>query len=256
MECKICGFKTDYYFKKNILGKYDVTYYRCKHCGLIQTEKPFWLKEAYSSAIIDSDTGILSRNIALSKITAIICLLLLNKNSKVLDYGGGYGILTRLLRDIGMDCYWTDKYAENIFAKGFEDKNISKYDMVTAFELFEHLENPVEELVNIFGKFQPQVLLFSTVLHKGTPSKNWWYFVPEGGQHITLYTKKSLEIIAERLGLKLSTNNNDIHILSKKKFSTIMMYIISVFFPFYSMFYSHIFKSKTTPDHKFLGKKI
>lgn len=169
----------------------------------------------------------------------------------MLDYGGGYGILTRLLRDIGVDCYWTDKYAENIFARGFEDKTKVKYDMVTAFELFEHLENPVEEIRGVIRKFRPKILLFSTMLHNKVFPKDWWYFAPEGGQHISLYTKRSLEILAGKFGMKLSTNGRGIHIFSKKYVPNFLMKIISIFWPIISIFLSIFYKSKTFSDHLF-----
>lgn len=248
MYCKVCLSKTTKVFQKRILNRYQVTYYKCFGCGLIQTEKPYWLKEAYSSAIIDSDTGIISRNTVLSKITAIVCLLFSGKNSRVLDYGGGYGILTRMLRDIGVDCYWTDKYAQNLFARGFESKSSAEFDVVTAFELFEHLENPIDEVGKILKKYKPKVLLFSTMLHNGNPPKDWWYFVPEGGQHITLYTKKSLDILAKKMKMKLSTNGRNIHIFSKKKISGFVMKLISVLWPLASVPFPLFFKSKTFDD--------
>lgn len=251
--CKVCSSKTNILFSIKVLNKYSVNYQKCQNCGLIQTEKPYWLKEAYSSAIIDSDTGVLSRNIILSKIASIMILLFSGNKSKVLDYAGGYGIMTRMLRDIGIDCYWKDKFAQNIFAKGFEDKNQSKYDVVTAFELFEHFENPNDEVKNIFNNYEPKMLLFSTTLHNGNPPKKWWYFAPQGGQHITLYTKKSLQILADRFGLKLSTNGRNIHIFSKKIVPEILMKLVSVSWPLLSKFTLLFYKSKIFDDHSHIA---
>jgi hypothetical protein len=247
-NCSVCRSNTKALFELKVLKKYIAGYYLCSNCGLIQTEKPYWLNEAYKSVIIDSDTGIISRNITLSKITAIIHILFLNKKSKVLDYAGGYGILTRMLRDIGVDCYWTDKYAKNIFARGFGDMGKVKYDMVTAFELFEHLENPVKEISDIVKKFKPKMLLFSTMLHNGNPSKDWWYFVPEGGQHVSFYTQKCLKILANKIGMKLSTNGRNIHIFSRRQIPGLFMKIISVFWPIISVAFPVFFKSKTFSD--------
>lgn len=248
--CVVCQIPTKELFKLKILNKYLVSYYRCPNCKLVQTEKPFWLREAYSSAIIDSDTGIISRNIILSKISATIYLLFCSKNSKILDYAGGHGILTRMLRDIGIDCYWTDKYAKNIFAREFEDRAKTKYSMVTAFEVFEHLEDPLEEIKNIIRKYNPRLLLFSTMLHNGNPPNDWWYFVPEGGQHIILYTKKSLKILGGKLGMKLSTNGRNIHIFSRKQIPDILMIFISVCWPIISILFPLFFKSKTFSDRQ------
>ncbi len=44
-------------FKANILGKYLVTYYYCEETGILQTEEPYWLEEAYRSAIADTEYG-------------------------------------------------------------------------------------------------------------------------------------------------------------------------------------------------------
>ena len=57
MQCKVCGKPTAPLFKKLVLRKYDVQYHQCPSCGFIQTEEPYWLEEAYSSAISDLDLG-------------------------------------------------------------------------------------------------------------------------------------------------------------------------------------------------------
>lgn len=249
MKCKICDSSIELYARKKILRKYLISFYRCQQCHLIFAERPYWIKEAYSLPIIYSDTGILSRNLVFSRIVPLVILSFANKNHKMLDYAGGYGILTRMLRDIGIDCYWMDKYAQNMFAKGFEAKPNEKYDLVTSFELFEHLENPVKEISEIVKKFKPTLLLFSTLLHNGHPPNHWWYFAPEGGQHITFYTQKSLKILADKIGMKFSTNGRNIHIFSKKYIPGLFMIIISVFWPLISIVFPLFFKSKTFSDH-------
>jgi hypothetical protein len=45
-------------FRHTVLRKYDVQYFQCGGCGFLQTETPYWLDEAYSSAIVTADTGI------------------------------------------------------------------------------------------------------------------------------------------------------------------------------------------------------
>ena len=68
----------------------------CEHCGFLQTEEPYWLDEAYSESINVSDTGYMQRNLMLSEKLTILLALFFDKNAKFLDYGGGYGIFTRL----------------------------------------------------------------------------------------------------------------------------------------------------------------
>ena len=149
-----------------------------------------------------------------------------NPAGKFIDYGGGYGVLVRLLRDRGLDFYRQDIYAENLFAKNFdqEDAGTEKFELLTAFEVFEHLENPaaaVDDMLKLSDN-----ILFSTELQpipNPTPD-TWWYILPEIGQHISLFSKKSLETLAEQKGLHLSTNGKNLHLLSRKKIALPLLY--------------------------------
>ena len=141
-KCKICSHESRRVHSGTILNKYNIDYFQCENCGFVQTENPYWLKESYDSAISISDTGIISRNLFFSKITMIIFSILLQRKGTFLDYGGGYGILTRLMRDYGFDFYWYDKHAVNSVARGFEgETHNKKYHGITSFENFEHFEN-------------------------------------------------------------------------------------------------------------------
>ena len=66
LNCKICGHKSHMIFEAEILRKYSVSYHKCQNCEFIQTDEPFWLGEAYSSAITSQDIGLISRNIIFS----------------------------------------------------------------------------------------------------------------------------------------------------------------------------------------------
>ena len=103
-----------------VLGKYDVEYQRCQDCELIQTETPYWLPEAYDQAIISTDVGLIWRNQRFAKITSRVLRHLFPKVERCIDYGGGYGMYTRMMRDLGHDFSHYDPHCENLFAKGME----------------------------------------------------------------------------------------------------------------------------------------
>ena len=61
--CLICNHEIKKIFNTDVLNKYKVDYFQCLNCNFIQTEKPYWLDEAYSDAITKLDIGIIYRNI-------------------------------------------------------------------------------------------------------------------------------------------------------------------------------------------------
>lgn len=201
MHCIICSNKTEKRFESRILGKYEGVYFQCPKCHFLQVSNPSWLEEAYTEAINLCDTGILARNNRLSELTALIIYYFFDPAGTFVDYAGGYGIFTRLMRDVGFDYYWCDKYSQNILAKGFEYKDYQKIELLTAFEVLEHLENPLQDLDQMTSISRN--LLFSTeLLPSPLPSPDqWWYYGVEHGQHISFYTENTLKYIAHHYGL-------------------------------------------------------
>lgn len=220
MNCKICNNKSKQIFVKKILGKYEAQYFQCVSCNFIQVKNPHWLNEAYVEAISSLDTGLVSRNLYLSSVTEALITKYFDYRKKFIDYGGGYGLFVRLMRDRGFDFYRQDKYCQNLFAIYFDVNDLiksdTKFELLTAFELFEHLEDPLAEVEKML-KFADSIL-FSTELQPKNiiEREDWWYFSPESGQHISFYTKESLEALAEKFNLNLYTDNNALHILTRK----------------------------------------
>ena len=54
-----------------------------------------------------------------------------------------YGIFVSMIRDKGFEFYWQDDFCENIFAERFVADMNSNYDTITAFEVVEHLPEPL-----------------------------------------------------------------------------------------------------------------
>lgn len=164
------------------------------------------MNDAYQDPIAITDTGLLARNIAISQALSSLLVELRLHRQTILDAAGGYGVLTRLMRDIGHQCFWSDPYAPNIFAKGFEvDKAIGSIGVVTIFEVLEHLPNPIKFLSALVDTHQPKLIIATTELYEGNePSPQWWYLAPETGQHISFYTRETLRFLASEVGLSYS----------------------------------------------------
>jgi hypothetical protein len=259
--CLICHSPATEIMNGDILGKYNIHYYFCKKCKCVFTEKPYWISEAYNSSIAATDTGIMLRNLEIGCNVFSIIKRYFNPNIKVVDYGGGYGILTRMLRDKGVDAYWSDKYSENLVAKGFEYDGTSKVDVMLAFEVFEHLENPMETIREIMSKSDCFIFSVATLpKFDFSTNQDWWYFTPETGQHIFFPSQETLKWIANEIGCRYYKILG-LHIFSRqKKFSIICRLDLIFCWTIYQIrkkfFRNRRFVSKVWEDNATIKNKL
>lgn len=231
MACPICANLMMPCFKATVLGKYAAQYEVCAGCGYLCAHEPHWLDEAYSRAIVTADTGLVARNIAIAnKLTGILYWILNERGAgRFMDAAGGYGMLTRLMRDIGFDFYWTDKYCENLLVPGFEYKeSLGPCRAITAMEVLEHLTDPgafVEEKMALSGA---EALIFTTELYQGEPPHPdaWWYYTFATGQHIGFFQRRTLEMLGAKMGLHFASANG-IHLFSKNEVNERLLGVVT-----------------------------
>lgn len=201
MPCPICSGATEEFARGRVLGDEDVEYRRCCTCGHLFAASPGWLERSYAEAITKLDVGLLDRSIMIANILGALLRALGRPEGPFLDWAGGYGTLTRLMRDRGYDFRQYEPNADNIFAAGFDTPiEGSTFSVVTAIEVLEHLEDPVGTLTPVASTSR---LLFATTQVLPDPAPlpgEWWYYTPETGQHISFYTRRSLKELAIRLG--------------------------------------------------------
>jgi Methyltransferase domain len=218
MICAICHSGMEKIFQATLLSKFRVAYSRCGTCGFLCTERPYWLEEAYRSPINASDTGILLRNGKLARQTAVILFALYGHRGRFADFGGGYGLMTRMMRDIGFDFYWYDPRCENLFAKGFEfRRDDGKADLATCFEAFEHFSDPMAEIDKLLG-IAGEILFSTELLPEPVPRpEDWWYYGLHHGQHVSFYSLKTLDYIASSHRLNLCSDGSGFHFLTTRR---------------------------------------
>src|SRR6185312_12880267 len=188
MNCKLCDGVTEPFGELVVLGRHRAHYQRCRTCGYVAIESPHWLDEAYADrAIAALDTGIVTRNLWLAD------------------------AVDALLRDRGHDFRWTDPHCENLFARAFEDDGNRAYDLVTCFEVAEHLVDPLPTFRQLTER--APFLIFSTeLLPPNTPRPGeWHYYAPETGHHDGFYTAASLERLAKKLGRHFASDGRMLH---------------------------------------------
>ena len=221
VHCKICNAGTNAFGEAMVMGKYLASYRRCTSCGFLFVENPHWLQEAYSDAITSTDMGTVSRADRNSLITKATIDVFYRTSKTYLDYGAGYGMFVRRMRDLGYDFHAYDLHCHNMFSEqvalaSLEGKH---YDLSTAFEVFEHLENPMD-VTTLLLAVADHVLITTEILPEPIPPLDeWWYFGPEHGQHISFYTLTSLKAMADTGSRFLYTNGLNIHLFSRKRLS-------------------------------------
>jgi len=204
-----------------VLGKYDAPYQYCETCDHVFAADPFWLNEAYSDAIVAADTDIVVRNIRTATRLAAIFFFGFGErgNGKYTDVAGGYGLLTRLMRDLGFNYYWSDPYAHNLFARGFEhDAQCGQCTAVSAIEVLEHVVDPAHFIQQCLTNFQTDTIAFTTEIFpdRHPPlAKDWYYYAPETGQHIAFFSSQGLQKLGARLELRYIRLGR-IHIFTRK----------------------------------------
>jgi predicted TPR repeat methyltransferase len=197
--CKICENKTVEIRDE----KKSISYYRCTFCGFIYLDE---------SAIVDMDSekkqyefhnnGFESEGYvkmfedfiskAISPYEASI--------DTALEFGCGTGpVLAELLSRRGMR---VDKYDIYFYPKKiYEGKS---YDLITSTEVFEHLKNPLsilELLANHTNRDGYIILMTKFPPNDDQEFLNWWYI--RDVTHISFFTPKSFEVMAEKLGLRV-----------------------------------------------------
>jgi 2-polyprenyl-3-methyl-5-hydroxy-6-metoxy-1,4-benzoquinol methylase len=193
--CRLCGAETTAVFRLAGFEDIEFTYLKCGNCSSLQTQEPTWLKKAYArSNLALSDTGA-ARRVLLNHAFVLIAAKMFGIRT-VLDFGGGDGLFCRLLRDCGIDAHTFDDYAKATYAGFFEGDLRREYDLITAFEVLEHLPNPRSCLDRVFeGK--PQMIIASTEIYSGQDA-TWFYLAPVQGQHVFFYSSEAFRWIASR----------------------------------------------------------
>lgn len=199
--CPLCSASATEVARQLLLRRHEVAYFQCPGCDLLFTEKPYWLTEAYAQAISRLDTGAITRNQLSAQLTLIVSIVArLGRDAVALDFGGGHGVFVRMMRDLGLDFRWYDKHATNEYAVGFEGSPQEPHELLTAFEVVEHLADVRADLDVLFAA-RPTVVLIGTLLHEGH-QPGWWYYLLDSGQHVSFFSRRTMEHISRIYGYR------------------------------------------------------
>jgi len=218
--CKVCGGDSVPFdvvdFNKSCEGFIcggaagaPVIYRRCTDCQFIFTEffdeftADMWREHVYNSDYEKIDPQY--KNVRCRINAHLIRTFLIGRKRSIigLDYGGGNGKTSLLMRDRGWIYDSYDPYDRTIV----DEAHSGRYNFASAIEVFEHTPDPLSTVRDIVRMMSPDsiMILISTVLTDGAVSDRtglgWWYAAPRNG-HVSLYSRKSLEKLASRVGLQ------------------------------------------------------
>jgi 2-polyprenyl-6-hydroxyphenyl methylase/3-demethylubiquinone-9 3-methyltransferase len=200
-----------------------VYYRRCNECGFIFTEffddfaPQQWSAHLYNDDYYRKVDPAYADQRPASNARGVDQLLRRHRADTIgLDYGGGSGRTCQRLRELGYAFDTFDPFGE----RSLTPEYAGRYNFCTAFEVAEHTPDPrgfVDAIVTLASKERLGILV-GTQLHDGIVSDasrlSWWYAAPRNG-HISIYSRRSMEILARQFGLDYTRLSARTHLLTR-----------------------------------------
>jgi SAM-dependent methyltransferase len=201
------------------LSGVPIYYFLCEGCGFcFAPEISAWGIEAFEEKIYNSEYKDVDPSYLMKRPHAryedLISMFGKVKDKiRHLDYGGGEGFLVKLLQGSG----WNSTSYDPFVNKDVKVKDLGTFDLITAFEVFEHVPDVNALMSDLGSLLAPNgIVFFSTMLSDGEILKNgrlnWWYASPRNG-HISLFSKKSLSLLSKNYGFSYGNASNLFHFL-------------------------------------------
>lgn len=196
-----------------------VYYRRCQQCGFTFTETfDGWSREDFQRRIYNAEYILVDPDYAESRPSGNARLVAesfagARETIRILDYGGGAGLLAKLLRAEGFDAETYDPFSElDRVPEGY-------FDLITCFEVMEHVPRPRDTARTMEGLLkEDSAILFSTLVQPEEFAHNglgWWYAAPRNG-HISLYSTAALALLFKPLGMKVASFNAALHMAYRR----------------------------------------
>ncbi len=231
----ICNEQADQVLNYMISGGQQATLVQCKRCRYLFVQNPTWVEGSFESDLNRFDLGSVDRSIIVADFIESLTRSSKSKSLSFLDWGGGYGLLTRLCRDRGIDMVNFDPYVRPIFSGPSQVDELVKREVLVASEVFLHLVNPLRELRNLLN-FADSVVVTAVVPPQNV-SAAWWYLMPETGQHVSFFPVTTLKELARRSGTFLYTDRRFFHLFAKQR----LPFLQAVIVKWRSLLYVYVF---------------
>lgn len=233
IPCKICGAPSPLFglvdFHKSCIeaqGKclapsgYPIYYRRCSQCGFaFTTAFDSWDWDDFRANIYNDDYIVVDPDFVELR-PAGNAKLIANSfpaaktSIRILDYGGGNGVLADRLCAAGFSAMTYDPYSK------CNEMPAEKFDLITCFEVLEHVPTPQDTIATMVSLLkQPGAILFSTLVQPKefqAIGLSWWYAGPRNG-HVSLYSTQALALLFKPHGMRVASFTDNLHIAYAQK---------------------------------------
>jgi SAM-dependent methyltransferase len=225
MKCSLCQSHMIPFLRKN-----GYTIFSCNTCGFAQTdlhsnygdfikenyEKGYFMGEPRYSAYVNykEDKSLILVNMRkfMGKIKKY------KKFGKLLDIGCAMGFFVEMAQSEGFDAYGLDpsQYAVNeakkILGNRIKEASLEtadyaqkSFDVITMFDVFEHLGDPIGDLNKICGWLKDDgIIMIVTGNRQSVVAKimkrRWTFYIPP--QHLYFFDRKTMKIALKKTGLR------------------------------------------------------
>ncbi|MFC1922170.1 class I SAM-dependent methyltransferase [Chloroflexota bacterium] len=215
-ECPACNNRI---FQKQFTKK-GKDFWRCTNCGLEnqyplpnQEELNKYYDESYSEGMYKTFTDANDMKLA----TARQRLKEIRKNcspGRWLDVGCSNGIFVEIARNNGIDAEGIDvsniavsdahKRGLPVFRSTIEEFNPGyQYNLITAFDVLEHVLDPISFMQSIFRLLVPQGMVALSLPDQGSiirkiMGKRWYFYIPE--EHMYYFNRSTISKLLNRTG--------------------------------------------------------
>lgn len=192
----------------------EIEYCECRTCGFIfASTMHSWTKEQFNDLVYNDKYTLVDPDHVIARAqnnAEFLDSTFKGLSTKPhLDYGGGTGKLSEFLRAKKWDSTSYDPFYNKSSVQG-------PFHFITAFEVFEHVPDIKSMMMTIrHNMSEDSVLLFSTLVTDCVQDINtWWYASPRNG-HISLFSIKSLHVLANQYRLTFVSLNRNTHLMYK-----------------------------------------
>ncbi len=205
------------------LSGVPVYYYLCNKCGFCFTpEFGKWnLKEfsekIYNKKYIEVDPDYKTIRPEANATNLVNMFKGKEEYIKHLDYGGGNGLLSDLVKKLK----WKSSSYDPFVNHDISVEELGDFNLITAYEVFEHVPdiNSLMSQLDLLLK-DDGIILFSTLLSDGNIKPNhrldWWYASPRNG-HISLFSKNCLGILAKKYKFNTGSFSSGFHVFFRQQ---------------------------------------